>query len=191
MDLLLQIWAGGFYLLNKVLFAVSQSQAEDTKRKINLGAWTCYLVGVPAWVVILVGKQNWIAASIEAGGIPAMLLGLYNVYHRNQKPNKRFEQIVTVCTYGSLVLGVGYSLMHEGGLNALSQVLEIGVMLGFLLGSYYMAKNDNKGWLFFMLMNISMATLMLIQDKYVLAGQQLLSLAFVVYGFVMAIRKQA
>lgn len=186
MDLLLQLWAGGFYLLNKVLFAVSQTQQEATQRKINLGAWTCYLVGVPAWVVILVGKQNWIAASIEAGGIPAMLLGLYNVYHRNQKTNLRFNQVVTVCTYSSLVLGVGYSLLHHGGINSVSQILEVGVMLGFLLGSYLMAKSDNRGWLFFMLMNISMAALMLLQNKGVLAGQQLLSLAFVVYGYVMA-----
>lgn len=65
----------------------------------------------------------------------------------------------------------------------MTQVLEIGVMLGFLLGSYYMAKNSPNGWLFCMLMNLSMASLMFVQEKSILMAQQLLSLCFVLYGF--------
>lgn len=188
MDLLLQIWGGGCYLLNKIFFAIAEKQVSATKRKLKLGGWIIYILGVPAWVIILVGHQNWIAASIEAGGIPAMLLGLYNTYHSNKKPNKVFNIVVSICTYSALTFGVLYSINHHGGIISLSQVLELGVMLGFLLGSYYMAKNNPLGWLFFMLMNLSMASLMFLQEKPILMAQQLLSLCFVVYGLIQSRR---
>lgn len=183
MDFILQIWGGSFYLLNKILFAVSESQQQRLKKKLKIIGWVIYILGVPAWVIILVGHQNWIAASIEAGGIPAMLLGLYNTYHDHKKPHKGFNLLVTLSTYGSLAFGVLYSVNLHGGITSMTQVLELGVMLGFLLGSYYMAKNSTKGWLFFMLMNLSMASLMLLQAKPILMAQQLLSFCFVFYGF--------
>ncbi len=83
----------------------------------------------------------------------------------------------------AITLGLGYSLIDNGGITSISQILEIGVMIGFLLGSYLLAKNNRKGWLFFMIMNGSMASLMLIQEKQLLALQQLVSLSFVIYGF--------
>jgi hypothetical protein len=86
------------------------------------------------------------------------------------------------------VLGIGYSLYDFGGITSASQLLEMAVTLGFLLGSYLLAKNNSSGWLFFMLMNGSMATLMYLQNKPLLAGQQLLSLCFVVYGYIMSQR---
>jgi len=183
MAILLQVWGGAFYLLNKMLFSVSESKQAHVKRKLKISAWIIYILGVPAWVIILIGHQNWIAASIEAGGVPAMLLGLYNSYHDNQKQNKRFNYLVAVCTYSSLTFGLFYSLIHNNGITSVSQVLEIGVMLGFLLGSYSIAKNNSVGWLYFMLMNLSMAALMLLQGKQILMIQQLVSLCFVVYGF--------
>jgi nicotinamide riboside transporter PnuC len=73
----------------------------------------------------------------------------------------------------------------------LTQILEIGVMIGFLLGSYLLAKNRSRGWLFFMLMNVSMGSLMLLQDKPILAFQQAVSLCFVVYGYLIARRSPA
>ena len=85
MDLLLQIWGGSCYLSNKILFSVAESQSESIKRKLKIFGWLTYLLGVPAWVIILVSHNDWIAASIEAGGIPAMLLGLYNTIHNHQK----------------------------------------------------------------------------------------------------------
>ncbi|WP_439134421.1 hypothetical protein [Pseudomaricurvus sp.] len=186
MDLMLQIWGGSFYLINKILFALSEGRHEPTKKHFKLSGWTIYILGVPAWVIVLAGHENWIAASIEAGGIPAMLLGLYNTYHDHQKPHQLFNRIVTLCTYSSLTFGLLYSVSQHGGITSISQVLEIGVMLGFLLGSYYMAKNNRIGWLFFALMNLSMATLMLLQDKPILMAQQLVSLCFVIYGFMQS-----
>lgn len=179
----MQIWGGAAYLVNKILFALGEGKKEGVKRKYKLYGWAIYILGVPAWVIILLSEQNWIAASIEAGGVPAMFLGLYTVYKSSQSVNLLLDKIASFFTYGSIVLGLGYSLVDYGGLTSYSQLLEIGVMVGFLLGSYLLAKNDRKGWLFFMLMNGSMATLMLTQDKPLLAVQQLVSLSFVIYGY--------
>ncbi len=186
MELLLQLWGGGVYLLNKILFALAEGKAEERKRSLRVAGWLVYLLGVPAWVIILAGKHDWIAASIEAGGVPAMLLGLFTAYRHAVPPDRRFERIVSLVTYASLVFGVGYSLYDYGGLTSVSQLLEIGVMIGFLLGSYLLAKKNRSGWLFFMLMNASMATLMFLQHKPLLSIQQLVSLGFVCYGFSVA-----
>ena len=186
MDLILQIWGGGLYLLNKIFFAVAEGRGEAVKRNLRIVGWVVYLLGVPAWVIILVGKHNWIAASIEAGGVPAMLFGLYNVSRNPEIPNRTFDLFASFCTYAFLLFGIGYSLYDYGGLVSLSQVLEIGVMIGFLVGSYLLAKKNLNGWLFFMLMNVSMATLMFMQHKPLLAAQQLMSLCFVVYGFMVS-----
>lgn len=190
LDLLLQLWGGALYLSNKVLFALSEGGVGDRARKQRIAAWIIYILGVPAWVIVLIGKHDWIAASIEAGGVPAMLLGLYNACYGHGRVSTFWNAVVTTMTYGFLLLGLGTSLWYHGGLVALSQFLEIGVMMGFLLGSYYLAKGLSKGWLFFMLMNVSMAALMGLQDKHVLMGQQLLSLCFVIYGFRKTLRNK-
>lgn len=191
MDIALQLWGGGFYLLNKMFFALAEGKPEKLKRDLKLVGWAIYILGVPAWVIILIGKQNWIAASIEAGGIPSMLLGLYTVFKQAKSPNPTLDKIASFFTYASITLGLAYSVVDYGGITSLSQLLEIGVMLGFLLGSYYLAKNNTKGWLFFMLMNASMAMLMLMQHKPLLSIQQLASLSFVIYGYCMAIKTKA
>ena len=183
MDIALQFWGGGFYLINKIFFALAEGKKQNIKRKLKLYGWAIYILGVPAWVLILLSKQNWIAASIEAGGIPSMFLGLYTVYKNSKLPNSIFDKVASFFTYGSIALGVSYSLFDYGGITSFSQVLEMGVMLGFLLGSYLLAKNNRTGWLFFMLMNGSMATLMFIQNKPLLTAQQIVSLSFVIYGF--------
>jgi hypothetical protein len=188
MDLSLQIWGGGLYLLNKVFLSLAEGQSETIKRKLRIAGWASYLLGVPAWVIILIGKHNWIAASIEAGGVPAMLFGLFNVYQNKATPNKVFDRVTSLCTYAFVILGVCYSLYDYGGLVAVSQVLEISAMIGFLIGSYLLAKQNINGWLLFMLMNGSMAALMFIQHKPILTAQQLASLCFVAYGFIIALK---
>jgi len=188
MDFVLQFWGGGFYLLNKILFAVAEGKQEGGKRRLRIAGWVVYILGVPAWVIMLIGKHDWIAASIEAGGIPAMMFGLYNVYMNPETPNPVFDWIASVCTYTFLITGVCISLYDYGGITTVSQTLEMGVMIGFLVGSYLLAKKSLYGWLFFMLMNVSMASLMLLQNKALLSAQQLVSLCFVVYGFIVALK---
>ncbi|HKL27335.1 MAG TPA: nicotinamide mononucleotide transporter [Desulfuromonadales bacterium] len=186
MDLILQLWGGGFYLANKICFALAESRSATRKRQLRIGGWVIYLLGVPAWVVILVGKHDWIAASIEAGGVPAMLFGLYNVCRHISKPDPGLDRLTSWITYAFLLFGVAGSVVDFGGLTSITQILEIGVMIGFLLGTYLLAKQDFRGWLFFMLMNASMGSLMLLQGKPILAVQQSISLCFVIYGFTVA-----
>jgi nicotinamide riboside transporter PnuC len=188
MDLFLQIWGGSFYLTNKILLAIAEGKHKKSKRYLKLVGWWIYILGVPAWVIILVSKQNWIAASIEAGGVPSMLLGLYSVYHKSEVTPRRLGLLAKAVTYAAIILGVGYSIKAHGGINSTTQLLEIGVMVGFLLGSYFLALNSLTGWLFFVLMNGSMAILMFMQGKPLLSIQQLCSLCFALYGFVLAIK---
>ena len=188
MDLILQLWGGLFYLANKICFALAEGRPQQRKRQLKLLGWCIYILGVPAWVIILVIKHNWIAAAIEAGGLPAMLLGLFNVYKNHTQRNRLLDTLAPFSTYTFIILGSVYSIYDYGGLRSVSQFLEIGVMIGFLLGSYLLAKNRTCGWLFFMLMNASMGTLMLLQDKPILAFQQGVSLCFVIYGFLIATR---
>ena len=188
MDLVFQIWGGLFYLTNKICFALAEGKDNNRKRQLKIFGWIIYILGVPAWVTILIIKQDWIAASIEAGGLPAMLFGLFNVYKNSEKPNSFFDIIASFFTYAFILFGTGYSLYDYGGITSISQLLEIGVMIGFLIGSYLLAKNRTSGWLFFMIMNLSMGALMIIQNKPILAFQQAASLCFVVYGFTTAIK---
>ena len=188
MGLVLQAWGGGLYLLNKVFFALAEGKEDAIKRKLRIVGWSVYILGVPAWVIILISKHDWIAASIEAGGVPAMLFGLLNAYQDTDSPNKGLDFIASLFTYAALVFGVSYSLHDYGGITSGSQLLEIGVMIGFLIGSYLLAKKNSYGWLFFMLMNVSMAALMFLQHKPLLSIQQLVSLCFVIYGFTVALK---
>ena len=190
MDLLLQIWAGGSYLLNKALFAFSERKAPEQKRTLKIIGWSLYILGVPAWVVLLVGKQNWIAAAIELGGLPAMLFGLYNVLYDQVEPRRQLAFLVSLLTYSCIVFGVSYSVIEFAGIHTLSQCLELLVMVGFLLGGNLLARGQSKGWLFFMLMNLSMAMLMYLQGRYLLAVQQMASLGFVIFGFYSALQNK-
>jgi hypothetical protein len=189
MDLFLQCWGGAFYLGNKIFFSVAERKNEPKRRQLRISGWIVYLLGVPAWVIILILKSNWIAASIEAGAVPSLLFGLYNVVRNSREPNRLFDRIASFFTYFFIALGTGYSIYEYRGITSVSQYLEIGTMVGFLMGSYLLAKNRIAGWPFFILMNISMGTLMLIQAKPILAVQQGISLCFVVYGFVTASKR--
>ena len=188
MDIFLQAWGGSFYLLNKIFFALAEGKKQKTKRQLRIAGWLIYILGVPAWVIILVSKYDWIAASIEAGGVPSMLFGLFTAYQNSDSPNKIFDLTASLFTYGFLIMGVCYSVYDYGGITSASQLLEIGVMIGFLIGSYLLAKSNLYGWVFFMLMNGSMAALMLIQHKPFLSFQQLVSLCFVIYGFTVSLK---
>ena len=86
MEFVLQIWGGLFYLTNKICFAFAEGNDKKRKRQLKIIGWVIYILGVPAWITILVIKHDWIAASMEAGGIPAMLLGLITVYKKSEKP---------------------------------------------------------------------------------------------------------
>jgi len=125
MDIVLQIWGGLFYLTNKICFALAEGKEKSRKRQLKIIGWAIYILGVPAWVIILIIKHDWIAASIEAGGIPAMLFGLFNVYKNSEKHNRFFDIITSFFTYSFIIFGTSYSLYDYGGITSISQKLEL------------------------------------------------------------------
>ena len=186
MDLFLQLWGGAGYLLAKILLSHAEGLPND--RPWRVAGWLAYLAGLPAWVALLLGRQNWIAAAIEAGGAPALLLGLSGAWQRREHFHRFIEWSVTIFTGLMIALGISYSVYYFKGITAVSQVLEIGVTIGFLTGSFLLAKKKASGWLFFALMLVSMGILMFIQHKIVLVFQQGISLIFAAAGFVRALR---
>ncbi len=183
MNILLQIWGGGFYLGNKVFLALGEGRHESNLFKI-LG-WACYLIGLPAWVMILSLERNWIAAAIELGSAPSMIYGLLVAWHGIEKAQTSvFASLSIWFVYALIPLGVGYSLYDYGGLVSLTQFFEISAVVGFLGGTYLLAKNTRTGWLLFIVMNASMGLLMYVQQNYILSAQQLISLGFVVMGYI-------
>ena len=170
-------WIGGvFYLLNKIFFSLTErNQAEKKKRQWRIASWVVYLIGLPPIVALFALKRNWMAASVEAGGAPAMLIGLI-IALRGQGQEPRWLDWVARIT---VVLGITYSLIDFGGITTINQVLELGVVVGFLVGTYLLAKQRPGGYYWFMLMNGSNAMLMAVEDYHIMAIQQVLSFIFI------------
>ncbi len=184
MDIFLQAWGGGCYLFNKIFLSLAEGRSND--RTLRVWGWLVYLIGLPAWVIILVMKRDWMAATVEAGGAPAMLLGLVATLRGAEQVPPLLGKLAERFTYVLIVCGVVYSLYDYGGLTATSQILEIGVMAGFLIGTVLLAERKASGWIWFMVMNTSMGSLMWIQGKPILAVQQGISLCFVINGWQRA-----
>jgi hypothetical protein len=192
LDQALQLLAGGFYLLNKIFLAFSERarlrKNETRARKWRIASWMVYLAGLPPWVIIFVIWHNWIAASVESSGAPAMLLGLVTAIRgRDKKPPRWLDGLALIC----IPLGFAYSLYDFGGINTINQWLEIALVAGFLIGTYLLAKEKPYGYLCYVIMHISCGWLMWIQNYPWLFFQQIISLGFVIYAFIMALRQRA
>jgi len=174
-------WMGGIcYFLNKVFLSFTERARyrgkAESERRWRIASWTVYLSGLPAWIIIFVSRRNWIAASVEASGAPAMLLGLMLALRGIEtKPPGWLDRTALVC----MPLGFAYSLYDIGPMTTFTQWLEVGLALGFLVGTYRLAKQKTDGYRWFALMNLSCGTLMGIQGYPWLALQQALSLLFV------------
>jgi hypothetical protein len=176
MDILLQIWGGSSYLLNKICFSrAERSAAPDANKAWRLRSWAVFLAGLPAWVTVFILEHNWIAAAVEAGGAPAMLMGFIVA----QRGHGREPRWLDYLARFSVVFGLAASLYDFGGITTLTQVYELCVAAGFLIGTYFSAKDNVNGYFGFMLGNLSCAVLMGNQGYYILMAQQLVSLVFV------------
>ncbi len=180
MNIMLQIWGGLFYLLAKIFLAKTADKKESPLRRLG---WLTYLFGAPAWIILLALDKNWIAMGVEAGGIPSMIVGLVN------SKSKRIKRIIHWLLFFLISSSIVYSVYDKNGFNTTSQYLELGVTLGFLIGTYLLSQENIYGWLWFMLMNASMAILMSINEKWILVTLQLVSLCIVTYGFWKSLKK--
>ncbi len=186
-DISLQIWGGLFYLLNKVFFSQAERSKTINGRKIwRIRSWIVYLAGLPAWVVVFISEHNWIAAGVESGGAPAMLVGLIIALRGHGAEPKWLDSISKI----SVLVGLALSVYEFGGIKNLSQLLELGIAAGFLMGTYMMAKDNAQGYLWLMLGNVSCASLMGIEGYFIFMTQQLVSLAFVTDAFLTRRKKR-
>ena len=190
MSQVLQWLGGGFYLLNKVFLSFSEHARtcgnRAKARKWRIASWIVYLAGLPPWVIIFVSWHNWIAASVETSGAPAMFLGLVvSIKGKTKNPPRWLNRLAIFC----IPLGFAYSLYDFGGFNRINQWLETTLVIGFLVGTYLLAKERASGYLWYILMHISCGWLMWIQSYPWLFLQQLISLGFIVDAHV-ATRQQ-
>lgn len=188
----LQWLGGGFYLLNKIFLSFSEHTRnrgnETMARRWRIASWVVYLFGLLPWVIIFVSWHNWIAASVEASGAPAMLLGLVIAFQGTKKnPPRWLDHLALVC----IPLGFAYSLYDFGGLNTINQWLEIGLVVGFLVGTYLLAKERSGGYLWYVLMHVSCGWLMWIQGYPWLFLQQVVSLGFIVDAYRVTRQRKA
>jgi hypothetical protein len=180
MDLVFQVIGGLFYLLNKVFFSLSERarrRADSAQaRSWRIAAWVVYLVGLPPWVILFIQRHNWIAASVEAAGLPAMVLGLVMAARgQDYQPPRWLDRLALA----GILVGFAYSLYDFGGLTALTQWLEIGLVVGFLVGTYQLAMDRVSGYLWYVLMHLCCAFLMQLQGLHWLFAQQAISLLFI------------
>ena len=183
--LLLQLWGGACYLLNKAFFSLTERTADGrAKRKWRLWAWAVYLAGVPPWVFIFISERNWIAAAVESSGVPAMLMGLTLAWqgHDGEKNGRAWLDLLAKLM---VVTGLGLSLYDFGGITSPKQLLELCIAAGFLLGTYLLAKERPNGYFWLMVGNVSAASLMGLQGYYLLMTQQILSLGFVIDAYLI------
>ncbi len=181
-DISLQIWGGIFYLLNKIFFSQAErSKSIDGRRLWRIRSWIVYLAGLPAWVIVFISEHNWIAAGVESGGSPAMMVGLIIAGKGRGTEPKWLDSIAKL----SILVGLALSVYEFGGIKNLSQFLELGIAAGFLMGTYMMAKDKAQGYLWLMLGNVSCASLMGIEGYIILMTQQLVSLIFVTDAFLV------
>jgi len=184
LEVLLQILGGGFYLLNKIFLSFSERSRlafqEPQARRWRISSWVVYLLGLPPWVILFIYKHNWIAASVEAAGFPAMVLGLVTSFRGQTKGAPRWlNRLALVC----IVAGFTYSLYDFGGLTVFNQYLEILLVAGYLIGTYLLAKERPTGYLWYIMMHVACGWLVLIEGYPWLAGQQGVSLVFIGYAY--------
>ena len=185
--MLLQLWAGVFYSLNKVFFCGAERSVGKRERMFRILAWASYLVGMPAWFIWFVLNHNLMLAGAEAGGAAAMVLGIITAVKGQGKEPLWLPWVARVSA------GVGFllSVWYFRGFNSVSQALELTVIGGFLLGANLLAQERRSGYLWFVVMNGSNAVLQAMQGSPLLFGQQIMSIGFVLDAYRMSGRKQA
>jgi len=110
-----------------------------------------------------------------------MLLGLIIALRADPRKAPRW---LDQTAFVFIPLGFAYSLYDFGGLTTPNQLLEIGLVVGFLIGTYELAKERSDGYLWFVLMHVSCGWLMWIQGYPWLFLQQVVSLLFIADAYL-------
>lgn len=172
------------YLLQKVFLWMAEvaddRNDEVIERRWRIAAWAVYMVGLPPWVIIFISERNWIAGLVEASGFPAMVLGLA-IAIRGTK--EKLPPWIFEITIASALCGFAASFWDFKGINTINQWLEIGLVLGYLVGTYQLALENAGGYLWYVLMHVSCGWLMWIQHSPWLCAQQVASLGFIVAAY--------
>ena len=183
--LFLELWGGAFYLLNKIFFCcLERTRSEHRKLVYHKLAWISYIVGVPPWVFVLALERNWIAAAVESGGIPSMIMGLL-AYSKQKQKGRALDHFSKIAT----LAGVAISFYDIGGLFGFIQIVEILLAMGFLLGTYFSAKGSVVGYYWLAFANLCCAYLTWIQGYAFLAGQQLISILFILDAILIRVKR--
>lgn len=181
-----QIWGALFYLLNKIFFSLLERESSTLKkRRFRIFCWIAYLVALPAWLVAFISQGNWIAASVEFGAAPVMIVGLIIALKGHGSEPHWLNHIAKIF----VIIGIAISIYDSRGFSSLNQFLELGITAGFLLGTYIAAKQKKSGYLWFVVGNLCCATLMYRENYYILMAQQLLSLVFVIDAYCSSSKK--
>ena len=189
MQLFLEYWGGGFYLLNKILFWLGECQGEQSstkRRALRIAAWLVYLIGLPAWLFLLAPKDNWIVILIELAGGVSMVVGLVYAI----KGKAKLPDWLNKLGYTSAVVGVMISLYVLGGITRITQLYEGGLAIGFIVGVRLQSRDNPAGYAWFAVMNLFNVSLMEHQGFYMLAWQQVLSLFIMLDAFRRANKSQ-
>ena len=181
-----QFWGGGFYFFNKVFFWLAErASTKHRERFWKIAGWVMYPIGMPGWVYVFAYNHNWIAGSVELAGTLGMILGLVNAIRGVEKEPRWLNWVVII----AMVFGLTVSLYDFGGIKTWNQVLEMTMDISFFAGVYLLGKKKLSGYLWFLLMLGSNASLQYIQGATLLACQQILSMAFIVDAYRHSRRK--
>lgn len=189
MEVLLQVVGGVFFLLNKVFWWIAERFFRRHKDEVRAGrwdiaSWSCYLIGVPAWIIFFIRENGWIAAGVETSGIPSMLLGL--VAAIRGQTDKQPPRWLNWIAMAFVPLGLIISVMHFKGIVTVNQWLEVGLSIGYLMGTLLKAKGKANAYLWLTLMHISCAILMYQLGFFWLCAHQIISLIFILDAFRIA-----
>lgn len=181
---IIEIVAGLGYFLQKVFLLIAEGDESVTGRLWRISGWIAYLIGLPMWLIIFYIESNWILAFVEGGGAPSIVLGLIIAIRGRGEAPEWLNLFALFMTF----VGISVSLYRFGGLITFPQLLELGVAIGFLIGTYLLAKKNPMGWLWYLLMNSSAGTLMWIQGYTLLTIQQAFSFIIVITAYIKAMK---
>lgn len=174
---LFQLWGGSFYLLQKIFLSRAERLPDKAAEPWRVYAWLIYILGLPPWLWIFYQEGNWIAGAVELGGFPSMFLGLAIAVSGDDAKVPSWLDISAGVI--AAIVGTTYSISVLGGIATFAQILELALAIGFLVGTYQLAKKRVSGYGWYVLMNGACAWLMLEQGYMWLFLQQLASIFFV------------